>query len=163
LRPSECLPSSEIERCEREIAGIEAALRGGHRDVPGLCLALSDWSAELRILEDEKRRQGKPGCEGKAMMAALSKDFGLPAPPTGGIGGAFRARARRVASFGLGRGLGRLLPLGRDVCRRWRNVGQKGLYRLPDSGHGHLAVGELLTKGATGSFSILHEANTSRL
>jgi len=42
--------TTEIERCEREIAVIEAELIGGHPDVAGLCLALSDWSAELRIL-----------------------------------------------------------------------------------------------------------------
>ena len=28
----------------------------GHPDLQGLCLALSDWSAELKILRDEKRR-----------------------------------------------------------------------------------------------------------
>ena len=33
----------------------------GQRDLQGLCLALADWSAELRILLNEKRRQGKPG------------------------------------------------------------------------------------------------------
>jgi hypothetical protein len=47
----------EIERCRREIAGIEALILAGHPDVAGLCLALLDWSAELRILEDEKRRR----------------------------------------------------------------------------------------------------------
>jgi hypothetical protein len=41
------------ERCRREIAAIEAELRAGHPDVAGLCLALSDWSAELRIIERE--------------------------------------------------------------------------------------------------------------
>ena len=46
-----------MERCWREIAAIEAALRAGHPDVQGLCLALSDWSAELRILRDEERRR----------------------------------------------------------------------------------------------------------
>jgi hypothetical protein len=40
----------EVARCRTEIAAIEALLRGGHPDVQGLCLALSDWSAELRIL-----------------------------------------------------------------------------------------------------------------
>jgi hypothetical protein len=53
--------SLEIERCEREIAAAEDALRDSHRDVAGLCLALSDWSMELRILQNEKRRQGEPG------------------------------------------------------------------------------------------------------
>jgi hypothetical protein len=39
-----------IEQCRREIAAIEEQLRAGHPDVQGLCLALADWSAELRIL-----------------------------------------------------------------------------------------------------------------
>jgi len=47
----------EIERCHREISTIEAQLLAGSPDVQGLCLALSDWSAELRILQNEKRRQ----------------------------------------------------------------------------------------------------------
>jgi hypothetical protein len=46
-----------MDRCRKEIAAIEAELLAGNPDVEGLCLALSDWSAELRILEDEKRRQ----------------------------------------------------------------------------------------------------------
>ena len=46
-----------MERCRREIAAIEAEIRVGNPDLPGLCLALSDWSAELRILQDEERRQ----------------------------------------------------------------------------------------------------------
>jgi len=29
----------------------------GHPDRPGLRLALSDWSAELRILQNEERRR----------------------------------------------------------------------------------------------------------
>ena len=41
----------EMARCRTEIAAVEALLRAGHPDVAGLCLALSDWSAELRILE----------------------------------------------------------------------------------------------------------------
>jgi len=40
----------ELERCNREIADIEALLRSGHPEMQGLCLALSDWSAERRIL-----------------------------------------------------------------------------------------------------------------
>jgi hypothetical protein len=45
-----------MERCRREIAVIEEQLRAGHRDVQGRCLALADWSAELRMLivEGEK-------------------------------------------------------------------------------------------------------------
>ena len=46
-----------MERCRREIAAIEAEILAGNPDLQGLCLALSDWSAELRILQDEERRQ----------------------------------------------------------------------------------------------------------
>jgi len=46
-----------MERCRREIAAIEAEIRAGNPDLPGLCLALSDWSAELRILQDEVRQR----------------------------------------------------------------------------------------------------------
>ena len=43
----------EIDCCHREIAGIEATLRAGHRDLQGLILALIDWHAELRLLQHE--------------------------------------------------------------------------------------------------------------
>jgi hypothetical protein len=43
----------EVARCRAEIAEVEALLIAGHPDVEGLCMALSDWSAELRILEAE--------------------------------------------------------------------------------------------------------------
>ena len=46
-----------MERCHREIAAIEAEIRSGNTDLQGLCLGLSDWSAELRILQNEQRRQ----------------------------------------------------------------------------------------------------------
>jgi hypothetical protein len=46
-----------MERCLREIAAIEAELRAGNPDVLGLLLAYADWRAELRILQNEKRRQ----------------------------------------------------------------------------------------------------------
>jgi hypothetical protein len=49
-----------MEQCLREIAIIEDQLRAGHPDVHGLCLALADWSAELRILEAERRREKPP-------------------------------------------------------------------------------------------------------
>ena len=45
----------EMARCRAEIAAVEALLRAGHPDVDGLCMALADWSAELRILERERR------------------------------------------------------------------------------------------------------------
>ena len=50
-----------MERCRRESAVIEDQLRAGHPDVHGLCLALVDWSAELRILEGEQRQKTPPG------------------------------------------------------------------------------------------------------
>jgi hypothetical protein len=42
----------EIERCRGEIAAIEELLLAGNSDIEGLCMALADWSAELRILLD---------------------------------------------------------------------------------------------------------------
>jgi hypothetical protein len=48
-----------MERCRREIAVIEAEIRAGNSDLPGLCLALRDWSAELRILQNENCRQAE--------------------------------------------------------------------------------------------------------
>ena len=46
-------------RCRREIADIEADILAGHPDLQGLCLVLSNWWAELRILQNEKRRQAQ--------------------------------------------------------------------------------------------------------
>lgn len=46
--------TTEIERCKCEIATVEEALLSGHPDVSGLCLALTDWSAELRILQAQQ-------------------------------------------------------------------------------------------------------------
>ena len=43
-------------RCKREIAAIEAEIVAGNPDLPGLCLALSDWHEELRILQQEARQ-----------------------------------------------------------------------------------------------------------
>lgn len=49
-----------IERCQCEIAAIEAEIRAGNPDIEGLCLALSDWSAELRLLQQtNKSRPGR--------------------------------------------------------------------------------------------------------
>ena len=48
-----------MERCRREIKAIEAEILAGNPDLQGLCLALTDWSAELRILQDEERRQAE--------------------------------------------------------------------------------------------------------
>jgi hypothetical protein len=49
-----------MDRCRREIAIVEAELLAGNRDVEGLCLALSDWSAELKIIGAEQRQEKPP-------------------------------------------------------------------------------------------------------
>jgi hypothetical protein len=64
--------TTEIERCRREIAVIEAELFTGNPDAEGLCLALSDWWAELRILEAEQRREKPPGLNPAAKGKQLS-------------------------------------------------------------------------------------------
>lgn len=45
----------DVARCHVEIAEIEHELRRGHRDMDGLLAALSDWAAELRILNGTTR------------------------------------------------------------------------------------------------------------
>ena len=45
-----------MERCLRELAAIEAELLAGNPHVEGLCLALSDWSMELRLIRLEQRK-----------------------------------------------------------------------------------------------------------
>jgi hypothetical protein len=57
----------QIERCRREIAAIEAEILAGNPDLPGLCLALSDWHAELRILEEEQRQEKPPELNSAAL------------------------------------------------------------------------------------------------
>jgi hypothetical protein len=42
---------ADIDRCRREIAAIKAQILAGQPDLPGLCLALADWSGELRLLQ----------------------------------------------------------------------------------------------------------------
>jgi len=64
-----------MERCKREIAAIENRLRAGHPDVQGLCLALADWSWELRILEAE-RQEKPPGYIRRQTGTRRSDQFG---------------------------------------------------------------------------------------
>lgn len=52
----------DIERCHIEITEVERLLRSGHPDVEGLCLALADWSAELRILEGQPWKNNSSEC-----------------------------------------------------------------------------------------------------
>ena len=62
----------EIERCHREVAAIEAELLAGHPDVEGLCLALSDWSAELADhCQNEERRQEQTRRRGVSELEGL--------------------------------------------------------------------------------------------
>jgi hypothetical protein len=67
---------TDIERCRREITAIEAELLAGNPDVQGLCQALSDWWAELRILEAEQRREKppelNPAAKGKQLSSVQS-------------------------------------------------------------------------------------------
>jgi len=49
-----------IERCRRRICEIESLLLAGHPDVEGLVMALSDWSAELRLIEKDCRERYEP-------------------------------------------------------------------------------------------------------
>jgi hypothetical protein len=39
------------------LAEVEEKLRGGHPDIEGLCLALMDWSAEMRLIKGERARR----------------------------------------------------------------------------------------------------------
>ena len=62
------MESQSIERCRLEIAAIKAEILAGNPDLLGLCLALSDWSGELRILQNEqRRREGTRRREGGAI------------------------------------------------------------------------------------------------
>ena len=69
----------EIERCRREIAGIEAQLRAGHRDLRGLVLALIDWHAELRLLERDTLNSFNGGAiRTQSVHRILSASRGAP-------------------------------------------------------------------------------------
>jgi hypothetical protein len=49
---------------------LEDQIRAGHPDLHGLCLALADWSAELRLIEEEitgKRKQPAAAEAGRAI------------------------------------------------------------------------------------------------
>jgi hypothetical protein len=61
-----------MDHCRREIAAIEAELRAGNPNLQGLCQALSDWSAELRLLNQTKKsRRGKtPAASGCGFVGA---------------------------------------------------------------------------------------------
>ncbi len=56
-------------RCCREIADLEVLIIGGHPDLDGLCLALSDWWAELRLVEQETVLEAKTPATAEAGRA----------------------------------------------------------------------------------------------
>ena len=63
-----------MERCRAEMAAVEAQIRAGHPDLQGLCLALADWSAELRLIQKESEPETKKPAAagaGRAMGEAL--------------------------------------------------------------------------------------------
>jgi len=64
-------------RCDAEIADIEALLRVGHLDIQGLVLALSDWSQERRLIQDEidlrSRRRDAPGIPEPALAVQAGR------------------------------------------------------------------------------------------
>lgn len=51
----------EMARCSREIKRVEAQILCGHTDLNGLCLALADWSEELRLIRRELDESEKAG------------------------------------------------------------------------------------------------------
>ena len=97
---------ADIDRCRREIVALEAQIRAGHPDLRGLCLALSDWSCELRLLlganEATEMARLAPGC-------ADLPEVGPVTP---------------------------LDARGRDVGAAWRDPGLWGASRLPTQPHG---------------------------
>jgi hypothetical protein len=73
--------STDIERCQREIAAIEAQIRAGHPDLEGLCLALADWSGEMRLLQGGNEAQ-EMACS--APVCAVLAGAGPVTPPAAG-------------------------------------------------------------------------------
>jgi len=49
-----------MEQCRREIAELKSLILSGHPDLEGLCLALADWNAELRLVEEERTKHAAP-------------------------------------------------------------------------------------------------------
>jgi hypothetical protein len=68
----------EIERCRTEIASIEAELRSGHPDIHGLLLALTDWHAEMRLLQGDTLKSRKEIQSEAKNTTILSAPRGAP-------------------------------------------------------------------------------------
>jgi hypothetical protein len=55
----------EIARCRCELDQVEQLIRDGHPDLELLCLALVDWSSEIRELEKMEPHQAhRPESQG---------------------------------------------------------------------------------------------------
>lgn len=46
-----------LERCDEEIKTVAHLLRNGHTDIPGLAMALHDWSTEKKLIQQEEYRE----------------------------------------------------------------------------------------------------------
>jgi hypothetical protein len=77
---SEVDRSGEIERCRREIEAVEAEIRGGNPDLEGLCLALADWSGELRLLRASGRVAHVRSCGDGLEYRPMLPGIGLSGP-----------------------------------------------------------------------------------
>ena len=53
---------------------FEALIRVGHPDLQGLCLALSDWHAELRLIEQEMALKAKMPAAAEAGRAEARRE-----------------------------------------------------------------------------------------
>ena len=67
-----------MERWRREIAAIEAEILAGNPDLRGLCLALADWSTELRILQ----RGVRPHEDSQQDREVGGSDFAVASQPS---------------------------------------------------------------------------------
>ena len=97
---------ADIDRCRREIAALKAQIRAGHPDLRGLCLALSDWSWELRLLQSANEATETP------RLAPMCADLPEVGPVTP------------------------LDARGRDVGAAWRDPGLWGVSRVLNPPHG---------------------------
>ena len=93
---------ADIDRCRREIVALEAQIRAGHPDLRGLCLALADWSGELRLLQGANEAAETPIL---APVCADVPDLGPVTP---------------------------LDARGRDVGAAWRDPGLLGRFPPPN-------------------------------
>jgi hypothetical protein len=68
-RPQTSASDADVRRCHRELSAIEALIRSGHPDLEVLCLALSDWWAELRLIKQGMALKAKTPASADAERA----------------------------------------------------------------------------------------------